>query len=107
MDDLTYIRGTVLDEESFCGFGELCRVCGTDAELIREMVAEGIISPESDRQGANPEEWRFTLTAIQRVQTVTRLTRDLRINLPGCALVLDLLDELAALRALAARTSRS
>ena len=100
MDELTYIQGTVLDEETFCTFGELCRVCGADAELIREMVAEGIISPECCRADAAPEDWRFTLLAVHRVQTVTRRTRDLRINLPGCALVLELLDELAALRAL-------
>ena len=96
MDELTYIQGTVLDDESFCTFGELCRVCGTNADLIREMVAEGIINPE----GSAPEDWRFTMLAVHRVQTVTRLTRDLRINLPGCALVLELLDEIAELRAL-------
>ena len=99
MDELAYIQGTVLDDETFCTFGELCRVCGADAELIREMVAEGIISPECCRADDAPEDWRFTLLAVHRVQTVTRLTRDLRINLPGCALVLELLDELAALRA--------
>ena len=95
----TCIHGTLLDEESFCTFGELCRVCGADAAFIREMVAEGIISPEIRRENEGPEEWRFTLLALHRVQTVTRLHRDLRVNLPGCALVLELLDELARLRA--------
>lgn len=92
----TYIQGIVLDDESYCTFGDLCRVCGTSAEQIEEMIAEGIISPE----GHNPAEWRFTLVSIHRVQTVTRLHRDLRINMPGCALVLELLDELASLRAM-------
>ena len=38
--------------------------------------------------------------SVHRVQTVARLHRDLRINMPGCALVLELLDELATLRAM-------
>ena len=92
----TYLQGIVLDEESYCSFGELCRLCGASAEQIEEMIAEGIISPE----GGNQSEWRFTLVSIHRVQTVVRLHRDLRVNLPGCALVLELLDELAALRAI-------
>ena len=90
------LEGTVLDEENTCSFGELCRVCGTSESAIREMIAEGIICPE----GAGPEEWRFTLVSIHRVQTVTRLTRDLRVNLPGCALALELLDELDRMRCL-------
>ncbi len=95
----TYIQGIVLDDESYCSFSDLCRVCGASAEQIEEMIAEGIISPE----GSSPAEWRFTLVSIHRVQTVARLHRDLRINMPGCALVLELLDELATLRAMTPR----
>ncbi|MCL1979839.1 MAG: MerR family transcriptional regulator, partial [Proteobacteria bacterium] len=45
----------------------------------------------------------FTAIAIKRVQTTMRLQRDLRINLPGCALALDLLEELEELRCLSRR----
>ncbi len=89
-----YLQGIVLDDESYCSFGELCRLCGTSTDQIREMIAEGIISPE----GTDPAEWRFTLLSVHRVQTAVRLHRDLRVNLPGCALVLELLEELASLR---------
>lgn len=95
----SYLQGVVLDDESYCSFGELCRLCGASDEQIREMVAEGILSPE----GTDPEQWRFTLVSVHRVQTVVRLHRDLRVNLPGCALVLELLDELAALRSMRPR----
>lgn len=90
-----YLEGTVLDEENYCSLKELCRVCGVSAGDIRAMIEEDIITPKGER----PEEWRFTLFAIHRVQTVNRLTRDLHINLSGCALVLELLDEIHALRA--------
>lgn len=91
-----YIQGVVLNETTRCTLTDLCTFCGANVETIHEMVAEGIITPE----GRTTMEWRFTSLAIKRVQTAMRLQRDLHINLPGCALVLDLLDELEELRCL-------
>lgn len=87
----------LLNEETICTLGDLCRLCGVHPELIHEMIEEGILTPE----GFSPREWRFTFLAIKRVQTTIRLQNDLRVNLPGCALVLDLLEELEALRQIA------
>jgi len=91
-----YIQGMVLNEETRCSLADLCALCGVNAEIIHEMIEEGIISPE----GVTTREWAFTSIAIKRVQTAIRLQRDLRVNLPGCALALDLLDELEELRRL-------
>ncbi len=60
------------------------------------MVEEGIITPE----GSPPGDQGATCVAIRRVQTAVRLQHDLRVNLPGCALALDLLEELEELRRL-------
>lgn len=95
-----YIQGIVLNEETRCTLADLCRLCGVNAEIIHEMIEEGIITPE----GFSPREWRFTLIAVKRVQTAVRLQHDLRINLPGCALALDLLEELEELRRLTRRS---
>jgi len=92
-------EGVILNEEIRCTLADLCRMCGVPAEVIHEMIEEGIIVPE----GMSSREWRFTSISIKRVQTTIRLQRDLRVNLPGCALALDLLDELEALRHLARR----
>ncbi len=89
-----YIQGMVLNEETFCTLADLCRFCGVHAEVIHSMIDEGVITPE----GYSPREWRFTFVAIKRVQTALRLHNDLRVNLPGCALALDLLDEIEELR---------
>ena len=43
---------------------------------------------------------RVMFDEITRILRTLRLQRDLRINLPGCALVLDLLDEMEELRRL-------
>lgn len=88
------ISGTLLDEDLECSLHDLCRMCNISAEIVNEMIDEGLIQPH----GAEPRQWRFTAIEIRRVQTTLRLQRDLRVNLPGCALVLDLLEELEELR---------
>lgn len=93
------VVGTVLDAHLTLSLSELCRMCGASIELITEMVEEGIVDPA----GCDPQHWNFTGEAVQRVQVVRRLTEDLRVNLPGAALALELMDELDALRQQAAR----
>ena len=93
--ELLHISGTILDEDLEITLRDLCRMCNIPAEIIHEMIDEGLISPST---GISPMQWRFTAIEIRRVQTTLRLQRDLRVNLPGCALVLDLLDELEQLR---------
>lgn len=85
-----YLSGTILDENLECGLADICRICRVPAELIQDMVDEGLISPG----GSEPFEWRFTAVEIRRIQVSLRLQRDLRVNLPGCALALDLLEEI-------------
>ena len=94
-----YIQGMILNEETRCTLADLCRLCRVNAEIIHEMIEEGIITPEDP----STREWHFTSIAIKRVQTTIRLQQDLRVNLPGCALALDLLDELEELRRLTRR----
>jgi len=96
MTDTITLTGTVLDEDMRCNLGDLCRLCGVPADSILEMIDEGMLCP----QGNTPKEWRFTALEVRRVQTTIRLQRDLRINLPGCALALQLLEELEELRRL-------
>ena len=91
-----YLQGVILNEDTRCTLADLCRLCGGPAEVIHEMVEEGLLTPE----GLSPGDWRFTCVAIKRVQTAVRLQHDLRVNLPGCALALDLLEELEELRRL-------
>ena len=95
----TYIQGMVFNEETICTLADLCRLCGVNAEIIHDMIEEGILTPD----GLSPQEWRFTFVAIKRVQTTVRLQQDLRVNLPGCALALELLEELEELRRISRR----
>lgn len=86
--------GTLLDDRSVFSLRDLCRACGVHAELVIEMVEEGVLEP----RGGAPGEWRFSGSAVIRAQKALRLAQDLRLNWPGAALVLDLLEEIESLR---------
>ena len=88
------LTGTLLDERAVFTLRELCRACGVHAELVMEMVEEGVLEP----RGGTPAEWRFSGNAVIRAQKALNLTRDLRVNWPGAALALDLLEEVERLR---------
>jgi chaperone modulatory protein CbpM len=96
----TYLEGQIVNEEIEFTLVELCRVSGASQDEVTLWVAEGAFEP----QGARPEEWRFSGAALRRVRTMHRLARDLEINPPGIALVLDLLDEIDSLRVHPKRT---
>ena len=85
---------TVLDDTMTWGIIETCILCRVDHDLIHEMINEGVLSPE----GTSPETWQFNAVAIKRIQVTLRLQSDLRVNLAGAALALDLLEELEELR---------
>ncbi len=90
----TELHYTIIDESCEYSLRELCTVCKVHAQFVQELIDEGILSPE----GQNPGEWRFAAVEIRRIQLSIRLQEDLRINLPGTALALDLLDEIDQLR---------
>jgi chaperone modulatory protein CbpM len=88
-------HGAVVEEDLRLSLLELSRACRVSEAQIRVLVVEGVLEPIGD----TPHEWRFTGLALQRATRALRLTHDLELNPPGVALALDLLDEIAALRA--------
>jgi chaperone modulatory protein CbpM len=99
----TYLEGQLVDDGVEFTLVELCRVSGASAEEVTLWVAEGAFEP----RGAGPQEWRFSGAVLRRVRTAQHLAHDLQINPPGIALALDLLDEIATLRAQPRRPGRS
>lgn len=88
------VTGVVLDENVQFTLVELCCLGESNAEYIIELVEEGVLEPE----GLSIPDWRFDSIALKRLQKTIHLQRDLRVNLAGAALVLDLLDEVEELR---------
>lgn len=93
--NMTLIEGAIVEEEVLLTLVELCRACNAKVEHVQEWVIEGVLEPI----GESPQEWRFKGDSLRRAQLAWRLSHDLDINPPGVALALDLLDEIATLRA--------
>jgi chaperone modulatory protein CbpM len=88
------LTGYVLDESVTLTLTEVCIACRVEEAQIIELVEEGIIEPDLRRR-----DWVFSSVQLSRAGRALRLQRDLDINAAGVALVLDLLEELEALRA--------
>ena len=88
------IAGLVLDEKVTLSLSEVCEVCGVEAAVVIEMVAEGVAAPIETEAA----ELEFTGLAVTRLLTAWRLQRDLHVNLAGAALALELLDEIEHMR---------
>jgi chaperone modulatory protein CbpM len=89
------LSGQLLDEEYKVTLSGLCETCSVHAEIIIDMVEEGVLEPRGDA----PQQWRFIGQDIVRVKTALRLQQDLGLNLAGVALALELKEELANLHA--------
>jgi chaperone modulatory protein CbpM len=87
------LSGSILEEEPSITLGDLCNACSVRAVQIVAMVDEGVLDP----CGRDPRQWRFSGTSLTRVRVALRLQQDLEVNLPGAALILDLLEEIDAL----------
>jgi chaperone modulatory protein CbpM len=99
MTKIQSLRGQLVDETTFISLGDLCRNCTVKTEEVIIMVEEGILDPQGDHaKPAAAATWLFHISSLKRVRTVVHLQRDLGINLPGAALALDLLDQIAELK---------
>ena len=93
--NITWIEGTIIENEIHMNIVELSQATSTSEELIMAWVTEGVLSPS----GSSPEDWRFGGDSLSRTKTAMRLSTDLEINTSGLALALQLLDQISELRA--------
>ncbi|HRH88146.1 MAG TPA: chaperone modulator CbpM [Rubrivivax sp.] len=91
---LSVLQCQVVEDEVSMSLLQLCQACGTERELVLQLVEHGVLEPE----GEAPASWVFTGASLRRTRTALRLLRDLELNLPGAALAVDLLDEIARLQ---------
>lgn len=88
----------ILDENFEMSMGELCQSCTVKAETIIEMVEEGLIEPLHEVRHKPTVQWRFGGPSLRRVNVAIRLQRDLRVNLAGASLAIELLEEIERLK---------
>lgn len=73
---------------------ELCEVCNIKMETVQTLVEYAIVQPQNDATG----QWMFNIENLQRIKIALRLQQDLEVNAAGAALILEMLDEMKALR---------
>ncbi len=93
-DILPVIEGIILEEQEGVTLGDLCRMCSVHADYVLDLVDEGILEPTDGGSGM----YRFQGDCVIRARKALALQRDMGLNLPGVALVLELLDEIEMLR---------
>ncbi len=89
-DILKICSGKIVDDENDLTLQQICEICRTDSGLIIEMVEEGIVEPAGEKKSS----WKFSYSCVETVRIVVRMQRDLRVNLPGAALALQLLEQM-------------
>lgn len=75
---------------------EVCERGECHAEFVIKLVNYGIITPVEPATEAR--QWVFDVAALSRLHKALRLQRDLKMNLPGLAMSLELLDEVQDMR---------
>ena len=88
--------GVVLEEQIDITVDQVCALCRVERTQIVHLVEEGVIDPM--QPACAVAQWRFSGEALARARRAVRLQRELELNPAAAALVLDLLDEIAALR---------
>jgi chaperone modulatory protein CbpM len=99
---IVYTESQLIDDDVSLTLVELCHACRGSEDLVQALVMEGALQPS----GQQPQDWRFSGTALRRARLAQRLAEDLEINTPGVALALDLLDQIDMLKAQLVRVGR-
>lgn len=90
MNNDKVVTGVLIKETTTYTFMEVCKKYSIPIELLQEMIDQGLFASQS----TDPEQIQWDLKSLQRLESAFRLHRDLDINLPGVALVLDLLEQI-------------
>ncbi len=82
--------GKIVEDENSLTVEQFCETCRIKSDFLFDLVEEGILEPEGEEKSS----WRFSYSCVETVRIVIRMQRDLRVNLPGAALALQLLEQL-------------
>jgi chaperone modulatory protein CbpM len=84
------LQAQLLDETTWVRVEELCARVHVERQWIVELVEIGALEP---RAGDAPDAWAFAIADVLRVSAMRRLVDELGVNLPGAAIILELVEE--------------
>lgn len=88
------ITGVLVDEKTTFSVSEICTRCNVPHELLVQMMEYGLFEFTNQLE----DDYNLDLKTLRIVESAVHLHRDLEINMPGIALILELKDELEQLR---------
>ncbi|MGI9245274.1 MAG: chaperone modulator CbpM [Steroidobacteraceae bacterium] len=94
-DDVV-VEALMLAEEATLHVDEVCARLRIERQWIVELVELGALDP---RGGLEPTAWSFPLAVLPRLHSIVRLVDDLGVNLPGAAVIVELVEERSRLLA--------
>lgn len=95
-----FLSGEIIEQGLELTLADLSHMFAVEERHIVELVEEGVLGAEGTTSVITIDKsaWRFKGAEVRRARIALRLERDLGINAPGVALVLELLEELEQLR---------
>jgi len=88
--DPELLRAEFLGDDDWLRIDEICvRLC-VERQWVVELVELGALDPLG---GDEPATWIFPRRELPRVLAMTRLVTDLGVNLPGAAIIVELVEE--------------
>ena len=93
MEHETEVTIFLSDDQAVLTVEDLSRATGLHPDQIEAFVRFGLVEPASS--GGRE---MFAVAAIDRLRTIVRLRRDLGVNLPGVAAILEMQERITDLR---------
>lgn len=93
MDTKTIVAGMLMDKNTKISYVEICQKCNISEDILHELLEHGLVNTITVHKNNY-----LDASNLARIQTASRLHQDLKVNIPGVVLVLELLDELNHIR---------
>ncbi len=91
MDEI--IKGIIIQHDTPLSLEEIAQAVHAERRIIIEMVEYHLLEPK----GKSPSNWEFDDVCLRRAKTAVSFYQDLEINMPGVAMVIDLLERIEVL----------
>ncbi len=88
------IAGEIIDEKITFTISQICQQCDIPKELLLQMMEHGLFEFYQQDQ----DEYRIDINGLKQIEIAFHLHKDLEINIPGIAVIIELRDELEQLR---------
>ena len=91
------ISGVLVDDATLT-IDELANACSVEITWVQQRVQDGFLECTGIVATTSPQAWRFASPALLRARRLVNIERTFDANPEITALVVDLLEEVAALR---------